>query len=121
LPSMSPMTNVDERSSGDMSLPSTARLQGMCFSGFSSSVVDANEIRIKPVELRILETVMPKQKTHKATRKRVKVTATGKVLVQPTGARHMMSGTSSKSRRHMRRARPLKASDRVRAIRSLRK
>ena len=61
---------------------------------------------------------MPKQKTHKATRKRVKVTATGKVMVQPTGARHMMSGTSGKSKRHMRRARLLKASDRKHAMRS---
>jgi len=62
---------------------------------------------------------MPKQKTHKATKKRVKVTATGKVMVQPTGARHMMSGKSGKSRRHMRRARPLKSTDRARAARSL--
>jgi len=64
---------------------------------------------------------MPKQKTHKATRKRVKVTARGKVLVRPTGARHMMSGKSGKSRRHMRRARPLKAADRAHALRSLKK
>ena len=64
---------------------------------------------------------MPKQKTHKATLKRVKVTAKGKVLVHPTGARHMMSGTSAKSKRHMRRARPLKAADRKRAARSLNK
>ena len=66
-----------------------------------------------------METEMPKQKSHKATRKRVKVTATGKVLVHPTGARHMMSGKSSKSRRHMRRARPLKGADRARAHKSL--
>lgn len=64
---------------------------------------------------------MPKLKTHKGTKKRVKVTATGKVLVQPTGARHMMSGTSNKKRRHMRRARPLSACDTTRALRSLRK
>ena len=62
---------------------------------------------------------MPKQKSHKATRKRVKVTATGKVLVHPTGARHMMSGKSSKKRRHMRRARPLKGADRARVRKSL--
>ena len=64
---------------------------------------------------------MPKQKTHKATLKRVKVSATGKVMVQPTGARHMMAGTGGKSKRHMRRARPLKAADRKRVARSLNK
>ena len=62
---------------------------------------------------------MPKMKTHKATLKRVKVTATGKVLVRPTGSRHMMSGKPGKSRRHMRRARPLKAIDAKRATKSL--
>ncbi|HUW58426.1 MAG TPA: bL35 family ribosomal protein [Planctomycetota bacterium] len=62
---------------------------------------------------------MPKKKSHKATRKRVTVTATGKVLVHPTGARHLMSGKSSKSRRHMRRARPLKRTDAARARKGL--
>jgi large subunit ribosomal protein L35 len=62
---------------------------------------------------------MPKQKTHKATKKRVKVTATGKILVHPTGARHVMSGKSSKKRRHMRRCRPVKASDMRRVRKSL--
>jgi large subunit ribosomal protein L35 len=59
---------------------------------------------------------MPKLKTHKSSKKRVKVTATGKVLVWPTGARHVMSGKSSKKRRHMRRARPLKNTDRKRVL-----
>jgi len=62
---------------------------------------------------------MPKLKTHKASKKRVKVTATGKVLVWPTGARHVMSGKSSKKRRHMRRARPLKLTDQKRVLRGL--
>jgi len=62
---------------------------------------------------------MPKLKTHKASRKRVKVTATGKVLVWPVGGRHMMSGKRSKNRRHMRRARPLKSTDKRRVLRGL--
>ena len=62
---------------------------------------------------------MPKLKTHKASKKRMKVTATGKVLVHPVGARHMLSGKSAKHRRHMRRMRPLKATDRNRVLRSL--
>ena len=69
--------------------------------------------------LSVLETQMPKHKSHKATLKRVKVTARGKVLVHPTGARHVMSGKSSKHRRHMRRARPLKAMDAARVHRSV--
>jgi len=62
---------------------------------------------------------MPKQKSHKASKKRMRVTRTGKVMVHPTGARHMMSGTKGKSRRHMRRARPLKGADRARAVKSI--
>ena len=59
---------------------------------------------------------MPKLKTHKSSKKRMKVTATGKVLVWPTGARHVMSGKSSKKRRHMRRARLLKSTDQKRVL-----
>lgn len=57
---------------------------------------------------------MPKLKSHKASLKRFKVTATGKVLAHPTGGRHNMSGKSSKKRRHIRRMRPLKSMDRKR-------
>ncbi len=62
---------------------------------------------------------MPKLKSHKASLKRIKVTATGKVLVYPTGGRHMMSGKSSKKRRHIRRARPLKGMDRMHTMKAL--
>jgi large subunit ribosomal protein L35 len=61
---------------------------------------------------------MPKLKSHKASLKRFKVTATGKVLAYPTGARHNMSGKSSKKRRHLRRARPLKSMDRKRMMKA---
>jgi large subunit ribosomal protein L35 len=54
---------------------------------------------------------MPKIKTHKASTKRFRITRNGKVMAHPTGARHLMSGERGKSRRHMRRARPLKAVD----------
>jgi len=62
---------------------------------------------------------MPKLKPHKASLKRFKVTATGKVLAHPTGGRHMMSGKSSKKRRHIRRSRPIKGMDRVHTLKAL--
>ena len=62
---------------------------------------------------------MPKQKTHKASLKRFKVTAGRKVMAMPTGARHMMSGTTGNEKRHMRRARPLKGTDLKRTLKAL--
>ncbi len=62
---------------------------------------------------------MPKLKSHKSSLRRIKVTATGKVLVRPTGGRHMMSGKSSKKRRHMRRAYCVKSMDRKRTMHAL--
>ena len=62
---------------------------------------------------------MPKLKTHKSSLQRIKITATGKVLVHPTGGRHMMSGKSSKKRRHIRRAIVLKSMDRKRTMKAL--
>ncbi|MGD2095241.1 MAG: 50S ribosomal protein L35 [Phycisphaerales bacterium] len=44
---------------------------------------------------------MPKQKTHKGLKKRVKVTATGKVKHKRTGGGHLMSGKSAKRRRRI--------------------
>ncbi len=41
---------------------------------------------------------MPKQKTHKGLKKRVKVTATGKIKCKHTGAGHLMSKKNSKRR-----------------------
>lgn len=48
---------------------------------------------------------MPKQKTHKGLRKRIKVTARGKVMRGPAGKSHLMTGTSSKKRRQQCRLR----------------
>ncbi len=44
---------------------------------------------------------MPKQKTHKGLKKRVKVTATGKVVRHCAGTGHLMSGKSAKHRRRL--------------------
>ena len=44
---------------------------------------------------------MPKQKSHKGLRKRIKVTATGKVKRHRTGGGHLMSGKNAKRRRHI--------------------
>ena len=42
---------------------------------------------------------MPKQKTHKGLKKRVKVTATGKIKRSKCNGSHLMSGTSGKKGR----------------------
>lgn len=44
---------------------------------------------------------MPKQKTHKGLKKRVKVTASGKIKRGRTGAGHLMSGKNAKRRRRV--------------------
>ncbi|MFB0555808.1 MAG: 50S ribosomal protein L35 [Phycisphaerae bacterium] len=44
---------------------------------------------------------MPKQKTHKGLRKRVKITATGKVRHKRAGGGHLMSGKNAKRRRRL--------------------
>ena len=44
---------------------------------------------------------MPKQKSHKGLSKRVKVTATGKVMRKRAGGGHLMSGKNAKRRRRV--------------------
>jgi large subunit ribosomal protein L35 len=44
---------------------------------------------------------MPKNKTHKGTSKRVKVTGTGKLVSEKTGKRHRLEVKSSKETRAM--------------------
>ena len=44
---------------------------------------------------------MGKQKTHKGLAKRVKVTATGKVMRKRAGAGHLMSSKNAKHRRRV--------------------
>ncbi|HEX4147960.1 MAG TPA: 50S ribosomal protein L35 [Pirellulales bacterium] len=45
---------------------------------------------------------MPKQKTHKATKKRFRVTANGKVKHRRAGTSHLNSRLSKKRRRNLR-------------------
>ena len=45
---------------------------------------------------------MPKQKTHKGLAKRVKVSATGKVMRKHAGMGHLMSGKTGNRRRNLR-------------------
>jgi large subunit ribosomal protein L35 len=44
---------------------------------------------------------MPKQKTHKGLKKRVKITASGKIKRHRTGAGHLMSSKNAKRRRRV--------------------
>ena len=44
---------------------------------------------------------MPKQKTHKGLKYRVKITASGKVKRHRTGAGHLMSSKNAKRRRRV--------------------
>ena len=53
---------------------------------------------------------MPKMKTHKGAKKRVKVTANGKVRYKSANAAHLMSGKSGNRCRHLRRPVILKSS-----------
>lgn len=46
---------------------------------------------------------MPKMKTHKGVKKRVKLTARGKIKYYRSGARHLMAGKRAKRKRRLRR------------------
>lgn len=54
---------------------------------------------------------MPKQKTHKASKKRFRVTKNGKVLRRRAGKSHLMSGKSGKRRRALKRKATMKGVD----------
>ena len=45
---------------------------------------------------------MPKMKTHKASRKRFRITATGKLKRHKAGKKHLLSHKSGKRKRHLR-------------------
>lgn len=45
---------------------------------------------------------MPKQKTHKGSKKRFRVTATGKVKHRPSGTSHLAFRLTQKRKRHLR-------------------
>jgi large subunit ribosomal protein L35 len=52
---------------------------------------------------------MPKRKPHKGLRKRVRVTARGKVLREMSFGGHLMSGKSGRRRQRLRRRVPVRA------------
>jgi large subunit ribosomal protein L35 len=47
---------------------------------------------------------MPKQKTHKASQRRVRITKNGKILRRQCGVRHLMTNRSPKRKRQLRAA-----------------
>jgi large subunit ribosomal protein L35 len=47
---------------------------------------------------------MPKQKTNKSVRKRMKVTANGKIKRHKANKRHLLAGRTSKRKRQLRRS-----------------
>ncbi len=57
---------------------------------------------------------MPKVKTNKSVKKRIKVTGTGKLVRRSSKLRHLLSGRTSKQKRRLRRPTVLAAGDRKR-------
>jgi large subunit ribosomal protein L35 len=51
---------------------------------------------------------MPKLKTHKGVKKRIRVTRTGKVIRRRAGKSHLLSKKRSKSRRQLRKSRAVR-------------
>jgi large subunit ribosomal protein L35 len=51
---------------------------------------------------------MPKMKAHKGLRKRIRVTAKGKIKYKQANAGHLMSGKSGDRKRRMRKPKTLK-------------
>lgn len=54
---------------------------------------------------------MPKLKTHRGARKRIKITATGKVLVKGAGNRHILTKKSRKRKRQKGKLMELSSAD----------
>jgi large subunit ribosomal protein L35 len=59
---------------------------------------------------------MPKQKTHKGLRKRVKVTASGKIKYKRSGSGHLMSCKNAKRRHAINAPTLMHKSDAARAL-----
>ncbi|HEY1378803.1 MAG TPA: 50S ribosomal protein L35 [Gemmataceae bacterium] len=62
---------------------------------------------------------MPKQKTNKSVRKRVRVTGTGKIKRNKANKRHLLSGRTSKRKRQLRRTEILPTSITKKYLRAL--
>ncbi len=61
---------------------------------------------------------MPKNKTHSGTKKRIRVTGSGKLMREQAGARHLLEHKSSRKTRRLASDQVLKTADakRVRAL-----
>ena len=64
---------------------------------------------------------MPKIKTHKATKKRLRLTKRGKVVGRRAGKSHLMSSKTGKKRRALKRRITLSGVDAKRYAKALRK
>jgi len=62
---------------------------------------------------------MPKQKTNKSVKKRIRVTGTGKLKRNKANKRHLLSGRNAKRKRQLRRAEILPASITGKYLRAL--
>ncbi|MDX2177474.1 MAG: 50S ribosomal protein L35 [Candidatus Sumerlaeia bacterium] len=62
---------------------------------------------------------MPKMKTHSGTKKRFKVTGTGKVKYTKQNRRHILTKKSVKRKRHLRKAGTLAPMEAARVIKLL--
>jgi large subunit ribosomal protein L35 len=62
---------------------------------------------------------MPKQKTHKATKKRFRLTATGKAKHRSAGTSHLMSRMTQKRKRQLRGTTVVSKTEVARITRSL--
>ena len=71
--------------------PSSRLPQGISAVGTSSHIVQESWL-----------SVMPKQKTHKGTKKRFRVTASGKVKHRQSGTSHLAARMSHKRKRNLR-------------------
>jgi len=63
--------------------------------------------------------IMPKMKTHKGTKKRMKLTGNGKVKHKPPNSGHLMSGKSGNRCRSLRKSSVLKGGIIKRIVRTL--
>jgi large subunit ribosomal protein L35 len=61
---------------------------------------------------------MPKIKTVKGVKERIRITGTGKLVGNRPGRRHLLAGKRAKTKRHLRRRRTLFAAD-ARQVRAL--
>lgn len=77
---------------------------------------NAGFVQYRTLKVRFL---MPKHKTHKGLARRVKVTATGKVMRKRAGAGHLMSVKNAKRRRNLRRDGQISKSDQAKVLKAL--